>query len=54
MLNIIDQYNLKNTLSKIMQKLELVPFEGIAIICIIDSVCSSLTLAIIEIMRKFS
>lgn len=54
MLNIIDQYNLKNTLSKIMQKLEWVPLKGIAFICIIDSVFSSLTLAIIEIMRKFS
>jgi len=53
MLTIIDKYKLNNTLSKIMQKLEWIPFEGIAIICIIDYVCSSLTLAIIEIMRKF-
>ena len=53
MLTIIDQHKLGNTFSKIMQKLEWVPFEGIAVVCIIDSVCSSLTLSIIEIMRKF-
>jgi len=52
MLTIIEKFNFEKTLSKIMHKLELIPFEGIAVVCIIDSVCSSLTLSIIEIMRK--
>jgi hypothetical protein len=53
MLAIIDKCKFESTLSKIMQKIESIPFEGIAVVCIIDSVSSSLTLAIIEIIRKF-
>ena len=53
MITLINQCAVRNVISKIMSKLEWVPFEGIAVICIIDSVCSSLALMLIELMRKF-